>query len=764
MAAQAGECDYSNSTNATATKEEKAEEATATAECKEKVDTNEKNYKEEAEVGSKSAGLTNEPAPPEGKDPKPSGIRACMMGDNGKPLDVCTACVNTIIAFGSPYSPVPWTNFAINYMIPAGACLSCLGRAVVNKLGKTCYGDKEKKEAEEGATRDMFQGSCTQEQVGTCVLLAEASKCAHRADKNASANPFGVHYSYGIQSVLQANSNKYKASILHGKLRVTSNPTATWQRPIQKAEDNVCNKLYYETRSIRGYNTKETDCMGRKPNAHKGCKDVQSMMREKIQQFPAVGEMIDKAKNRADVLKQCHAILGCNREVVDDSEFKSLEGAAATASSDKNADSLIDMSLIEANAESMTRLMAKAKGAAQWFQKVASFVKKIFLYVRYCGKNIFENLYLGTGITLGMADIFSPAPASMNLIVRCMPIQACAKCDWAKINPPIKPTDDAPKVSPNMKDAQEGDTALWKEAAAGEMEKPANPDEMPDNDGAVFLSVAETAAKTAKAAKVEAEAKAAMVQRNEGRKTMRNLIHEMFGLRLSAHRGVMEQMEELERWERRERVRGAAAKAAKAQRRMGHRQDAGLFMELSSQAASKSECTNKKYNTAHQNKVLSSEEVRKLTFEDAKDFGYLAGVVDSPTRQNNKMILDEVFKAEVFKDGTKSVPGATMEYPRMPYYDIGVTNAFRHKGGCGIYGKDDAKKWVPKVVPMKDCEKLTECKACASQPNCKWKTKAGKCNEYGVTQMIGGSILSGMGLKTSDSYHMAPEKCLPGSK
>jgi hypothetical protein len=60
--------------------------------------------------------------------------------------------------------------------------------------------------------------------------------------------------------------------------------------------------------------------------------------------------------------------------------------------------------------------------------------------------------------------------------------------------------------------------------------------------------------------------------------------------------------------------------------------------------------------------------------------------VDGPTRQNNKMILDEVFKAEVFKDGKSLIPGATMEYPRMPYYDIGINNVFRHKAGCGIYG------------------------------------------------------------------------------
>jgi hypothetical protein len=63
------------------------------------------------------------------------------------------------------------------------------------------------------------------------------------------------------------------------------------------------------------------------------------------------------------------------------------------------------------------------------------------------------------------------------------------------------------------------------------------------------------------------------------------------------------------------------------------------------------------------------------------------------------------------------------------------------------------------VVPMKDCEKLTECKACASQPNCKWKMPAGKCKEYGAKQAVS---LSGMGITSSGSYHMAPEKCAGG--
>ena len=716
MAAQADQCDVSrnesdvivgqNASEKAAEDKDKADEATL---CKEKADANEKNYKDEAEVGSKSTGLTtDETVDPEQtaveaankalekakltgdgkaeetkledaeeklKVPKPSGIRACMMeaggANKGKPLPECSNCVNTIIAFGAPYSPVPWTKFAINYMIPAGACLSCLGRAIMHKLAKTCFGDAEKKMEEEDATSEMFGGSCTQEQVGTCVLLAEASKCARRADTNASTYPFGVHYSYGIQTVLRSNSNRYKAARLHA----SKNKDHTWPRPIQKAEDNVCSKFYYETRSSLGYNTKERDCMGNKPNALNGCRDVQSMMRVHIRDFPDVGKQIEDAKDRAAVLKQCHQIFGCNREVLDGSEFQEIENAAATAKK-VGSDSLIDMSLIEANAESMTIF----KGAATFFAKVASFVKKIYLYVKWCkGGGILKNLYLGTGITLGMADIFSPAPASMNLIVRCMPLQACAQCNWAEINKASAPK----PTNQDTTDAQATETDLWKEAGAAEKEEIKNPNEEPDNDGAVFLSVAETTAKAAKAAKaVKAEAKAAMVQRNEGRKTMRNLIHEMFGLRLSKHRGVMEQMEELERWERRERVRRAAAKAAKAQRRMGHRQDADLFMELSSQAAIKAGCENKNYNTGHQNKVLSSEEVSKLKYEDAKDFGYLAGVVDGPIRQNNKMILDEVFKAK-----TKSVPGADMAYPTMPYYDIGINNAFRHEGGCDIYGK-----------------------------------------------------------------------------
>ena len=47
------------------------------------------------------------------------------------------------------------------------------------------------------------------------------------------------------------------------------------------------------------------------------------------------------------------------------------------------------------------------------------------------------------------------------------------------------------------------------------------------------------------------------------------------------------------------------------------------------------------------------------------------------------------------------------------------------------------------------CVKLTDCKACASQPHCKWKMPIGECKEH-----VKSSIVT-----SSGSYHMAPECC-----
>merc|ERR1711871_386290 len=194
-------------------------------------------------------------------------------------------------------------------------------------------------------------------------------------------------------------------------------------------------------------------------------------------------------------------------------------------------------------------------------------------------------------------------------------------------------------------------------------------------------------------------------------------IYEMIGVRLSPHRGVIEQLEELERWERQERVRRAAAVARDHQ--LNHQGvERGAFLEIIEQARSGQECTNKRYNIDHGNKVLQTEEVKKLTFERDDDFGYLKGhVFGGAERRRNELILDELIKAE-------SKPEAT---PKVDYWykDIGLLHGFSHKAGCSIYGSLEDKKWIPKVIPGDKCGALTDCKSCSAQESCTWKS--GKC-------------------------------------
>ena len=116
--------------------------------------------------------------------------------------------------------------------------------------------------------------------------------------------------------------------------------------------------------------------------------------------------------------------------------------------------------LLDQNAEAFQLAERRGDGvgiltvAGRWWSKVAAFVKRLYLYVRHCGgRAILKNLYLGTGIKLKLPSIFQPAPAGLNVIVRCMPLQECAACDWEKINAASNAPDAADSSGGAAKDA-----------------------------------------------------------------------------------------------------------------------------------------------------------------------------------------------------------------------------------------------------------------------------------------------------------------------
>ena len=91
---------------------------------------------------------------------------------------------------------------------------------------------------------------------------------------------------------------------------------------------------------------------------------------------------------------------------------------------------------------------------SSWLNKMASVFKRLRLMWTHCklfeadkdylqgGRNKTKaelisarmgGIYLGTGISLKTPEVFDIEPFTVNLIIRCMPLSKCAKCNWTAI-------------------------------------------------------------------------------------------------------------------------------------------------------------------------------------------------------------------------------------------------------------------------------------------------------------------------------------------